>query len=156
VTDWPSVARAIHVLAVVHWIGGLYFVTFVVLPGLIERPAGERLDLFDAIERRFAGQARISTALAGLTGFYLLQAYDHWARLIDPRFWWLDAMLVLWALFTIMLFVAEPLFLHAWFDAFARRNPDKAFRIALAMHRVLSFVALATIVGAVAGAHGFF
>jgi len=156
VTDWPSLARALHVLAIVHWIGGLYFVTFVILPALLERAPSERLGLFDALERRFAAQARISTALAGFTGFYLLDAFGHWTKLLDPRFWWLDAMIALWALFKVMLYIAEPLFLHALFDSYARRNPDRAFRVALAMHRVLSFAALATIVGAVGGAHGLF
>ena len=40
-------------------------------------------------------------------------------------------MLALWTLFTIMLFVAEPLFLHGWFDRYAERDPDAAFRLAL-------------------------
>ena len=33
-TDLAALARALHVAAVVHWIGGLTFVTFVVLPTL--------------------------------------------------------------------------------------------------------------------------
>ncbi len=154
--DWLTVARAVHVVAIVHWIGGLLFVTLVVLPSLLETEAPRRLTLFDALERRFATQARVSTLVAGLSGFYMLYSYELWGRVADPRFWWLDAMIGLWAVFTTMLFVAEPLFLHAWFDARARRDPDGAFRVVLRGHRVLSLVAVVTVLGAVGGAHGLF
>jgi uncharacterized membrane protein len=154
--DWLTVARAVHVVAIVHWIGGLLFVTLVILPSLLETEAPRRLTLFDALERRFATQARVSTLLVGLSGFYMLYSYGFWGRIADPRFWWLDAMIGLWAIFTIMLFVAEPLFLHAWFDARARLDPDGAFRVVLRGHRVLSLVAIVTVLGAVGGAHGLF
>lgn len=154
--DWPAAARAVHVLSVVHWIGGLAFVTFVILPSMREFDADRRLAVFDALERRFAWQARISVLLAGVSGFYLFDVFDHWDRIADPSFWWLHAMIALWAIFMVMLFVAEPLFLHAWFDARARRDADGAFRIALRGHRVLSTLALITVAGAVGGAHGLF
>jgi uncharacterized membrane protein len=154
--DGLAVARAVHVVAVVHWIGGLLFVTLVILPSLLETEAPRRLAVFDALERRFATQARLSTLAVGLSGLYMLYAYEHWGWIADPRFWWLDAMIGLWAIFTIMLFVAEPLFLHAWFDARAQRDPDGAFRVALRGHRVLSLAAVVTVLGAVGGAHGLF
>ena len=154
--DWLTVARAVHVVAIVHWIGGLLFVTLVILPSLLETEARQRLTLFDALERRFATQARVSTLLVGLSGFYMLYSYEVWRRIADPRYWWLDAMIGLWTIFSIMLFVAEPLFLHAWFDARARRDPDGAFRVALRGHRVLSLIAVVTVLGAVGGAHGLF
>lgn len=148
--------RIIHVLAVVHWIGGLLFVTFVLLPSLSEFEPARRLPLFDALERRFARQARVSTLLAGISGFYMLHAYDHWSRVLGPRFWWFGAMIALCALLVVMLFIAEPLVLHSRFSAAAKRNPDRAFRIALRGHRLLSLVALITVLGAVGGAHGLF
>jgi uncharacterized membrane protein len=150
------IVRAVHVLSVLHWIGGLVFVTLVVLPSLCDAEASTRLVQFDALEHRFAGQARLSTLLAGASGFYLFYELGHWEHLAEPRFWWLHAMIALWAIFMVMLFVAEPLFLHAWFDRRARRDPDGAFRIALRGHRVLSAVAVLTTLGAVAGAHGLF
>ena len=129
--DWLAVARAVHVVAIVHWIGGLLFFTLVILPSLLETEAPRRLALFDALERRFATQARVSTLLAGLSGLYMLYAYEYLGRIAEPHYWWLDAMIGLWAIFTIVLFVVEPLFLHAWFDARAQRDPDGAFRVAL-------------------------
>jgi uncharacterized membrane protein len=37
--DWGIVARIVHMLAVVVWIGGVWFVTLVVLPALREKPS---------------------------------------------------------------------------------------------------------------------
>ncbi|MGB8400036.1 hypothetical protein [Bradyrhizobium sp.] len=142
-------------MAIVHWIGGLLFVTLVILPSLLETEASRRLALFDALERRFATQAR-TTLLVGVSGFYMLYTYEHWGRIADPRFWWLDAMFGLWTIFAIMLFVAEPLFLHAWFDARAQRDPDGTFRLALCGHLVVSLLAVVTVPGAVGGTHGLF
>jgi putative copper export protein len=68
-----TIARTIHVIAVVLWIGGVGFVTTVLLPAVrrMKSPA-ERLAFFDGIERRFAWQARMTTLLAGLSGLYIL------------------------------------------------------------------------------------
>ena len=107
-------------------------------------------------ERRFATQARVSTLLVGLSGFYMLYAYGHLGRIADPCFWWLDAMIGLWAIFTIMLFVLEPLFLHTWFDERAQRDPDGAFRVASRGHRILCLLAVVTVLSAVGGTHGLF
>ena len=47
-----AVARALHVLAIVLWIGGVAFVTAVLLPAVRRQvPAPQRLALFDRIER---------------------------------------------------------------------------------------------------------
>src|SRR5262249_55701785 len=35
----------------------------------------KRMQLFDQIEQRFAWQARVSTAIVGLTGFYMLYRF---------------------------------------------------------------------------------
>ena len=68
--DQLAIARALHVLTVLLWIGGVGFVTTVLLPAVrgLKTPA-ERVVSFDAFERRFAWQTRATTLLAGLTGF---------------------------------------------------------------------------------------
>ncbi|MCB1540612.1 MAG: hypothetical protein KDJ25_07110 [Rhodoblastus sp.] len=153
--DWIALARALHVAAVVHWIGGLMFVTFVVLPGLGDLPAEQRAAGFAAVERRFARQARLSVAIAGATGFFMMQTLGLWSALADPHMWRLAAMLALWTIFAFMLFVAEPLFLHALFDRRAAVDPVGTHRLLLRMHRVLTVLSLVTVIGAVAGVHGF-
>ena len=154
--DKLAIARALHVLAVVLWIGGVGFVTTVLLPAVrrLKTPA-ERVAFFDAIERRFAWQARATTLLAGLTGFYMTTRLDLWSRFHSAAYWWMHAMIAVWLLFTLMLFVAEPLVLHRWFQKRAMSDPGGTFALIERMHRVLFALSLITVLGAVAGSHGW-
>ncbi len=153
--DSLTIARALHVLAIVHWIGGVSMVTLVILPGLSRGvPASARLGIFEAIEGRFAKQARISTLVAGLTGLYMTYRLDAWDRFADLKFWWMDAMVAIWAIFTVMLFIAEPLFFHRVFREQAAKDPDGTFRRTARLHIVLLTLSLITVAGAVLGAHG--
>lgn len=152
--DDISFARALHVLAIIHWIGGVTMVTLVLLPSLIQSvPATDRLALFERIEGRFGKQARISTLLAGATGFYMTERLDAWARFADPSLWWMHAMLATWVIFTFVLFIAEPLFLHRWFRDRAIREPDSTFRLIWRAHIFLLSLSLIAIGGAVLGSH---
>ena len=150
-------ARMVHVLGVVLWIGGVAMVTTVILPSVrrLKSPQ-EQLALFEQIEGRFARQARIVTLLTGLTGFYLLHALDGWSRFALPSFWWVHAMVLIWVLFTLMLFVLEPLFLRRWFMEQAARQPARVMTWIHRMHWVLLMLSLLTIAGAVAGSHGWY
>jgi len=154
--DDPTIARALHVAAVVHWIGGVWFVTFVILPAVRRfTEASRRIAFFEEVEGRFAFQARISTVLAGLSGFWLTWRMEAFDRFLDPgRFWFMHAMVALWAVFTLVLFVLEPLVLHRWFSARAARDPEGTMAIVLRLHRILSGAAVVTVIGAVLGAHG--
>lgn len=148
-------ARALHVLGVVLWIGGVAFVTTVLLPSIRQRIApAERVAFFELIENRFATQAKVSTLLVGVSGFYMAHTWNLWARFHLPQFWWMHAMVAVWAIFTVVLFVAEPLFLHRWFLQAAARDPEGTFRRIERMHRMLLTVSLITVLGAVAGSHG--
>ena len=100
--------------------------------------------------------ARWTTVLAGLSGFYLTAALDLWHRFAEPRYWWMSAMVAIWGLFTLLLFVLEPLVLHRWFAARARLDPRGTLQLVLRLHRVLLVLSLITIAGAVAGSHGVF
>lgn len=153
--DDVTLARAIHVLAVVHWIGGVSLVTLVLIPAARRIAETERrLALFDAVEERFARQARISVPIAGLSGLYMTARMDAWDRFADPAFWWMDAMFLLWAVFMAALFVVEPFFLHRRFQARARAAPDAAFALLGRAHRIALALSAVTILGAVLGAHG--
>jgi uncharacterized membrane protein len=149
-------ARALHVLAIVHWIGGVGFVTLVVLPYALSRSSAEEgLALFDAVERRFAWQVRLSIPIAGAAGLWLTYRMDLWERFHDRHFWWMSAMLGLWLVFMTLVFVIEPLF-NDRLETMAARNPSTALRRLASLHRILLVVAALTILGAVAGAHGLF
>lgn len=155
--DDLTIARALHVLAIVHWIGGVSIVTLVLIPGLIKsvRPA-ERLAIFEMVEGRFAIQARISTLVAGASGFWMTYRLDAWDRFADPLFWWMHAMVVLWAIFTFLLFVAEPLFLHRLFRNRFQNEPEGTFSLVLRLHVLLLTLSAATVAAGVLGAHGAF
>jgi len=152
--DDVNLARALHVIGVVLWIGGVGFVTTVLLPAVrrIKGPL-ERVAFFQEIEERFAWQARGTTLLVGLTGFYLVHAWDLWSRFSELPFWWMHAMVSVWAIFTVMLFIAEPLFLHRWFLARAAVKPEETFVFIQRMHWLLLAFSLITIIGAAAGSH---
>ena len=64
-------------------------------------------------------------------------------------------MTFIWAIFTIVLYVLEPLILHKWFKEQAVKDSDKAFRWLHRMHRILLTLSLLAIFGAVSGSHGF-
>jgi uncharacterized membrane protein len=153
--DDLALARSVHVIAVLFWIGGVGFVTWVVMPALraSEAPA-DRLFRFHQIESRFAWQARIWVALAGLSGLWLIYRADMWARFAQPHFWWMHLMLALWLVFALMLFVLEPLVLHR---RMARSiTPQADFVRMMRLHQVLSLLGVATVFGAVGGSHGLF
>jgi len=154
--DDIAIARALHVLSVVLWIGGVGFVTTALLPAMRRLKAPEeRLRLFEAAEGRFSLQARVTTLLAGITGLYMVVRLDLWQRFLDIAFWWMHAMVFLWLLFTAVLFVAEPLFLHRWLHDRARVAPETAFHLIERLHQILLILSLLTVFGAVAGSHGF-
>jgi peptidoglycan biosynthesis protein MviN/MurJ (putative lipid II flippase) len=64
-------------------------------------------------------------------------------------------MILVWAIFTLMLFVLEPLVLHRLFRARAARDPDGTFTFIQSMHWVLLLLSLIAVAGAVAGSHGW-
>ena len=67
----------VHVIAVVHWIGCVGFVTVVILPAVAKlSDASRRITVFEEIEARFSFQSKISVPLAGLTGFYMTHRFQ--------------------------------------------------------------------------------
>lgn len=70
-------ARALHVLGVVIWIGGVGMATMVVLPAVRRGDFGQNwLAAFQAIERCFVWQARTTVIVVGLTGLYMTARLD--------------------------------------------------------------------------------
>ncbi|MEE8496140.1 MAG: hypothetical protein V3S21_06630 [Xanthomonadales bacterium] len=150
-----GLARALHVVGVVVWIGGVAFITTTLIPALRKMAdADKRLALFEQLEGKFAFQARIITLVTGLTGFYMLEYMQAWERYQQMRFWWLHLMTLIWLVFTLVLFVLEPLVLHRRFKMMAIQNSDRAFTLLHRMHKFLLALSLIAVFGAVAGVHG--
>lgn len=153
--DDLALARSVHVIAVLFWVGGVGFVTWVVMPTLKATEAPEdRLRRFQQLEARFALQARLWVVLAGASGLWLVMRADLWSRFLDVRFWWMHLMVGLWTIFALMLFVIEPLHLHrSLADA---TSPEADFLRMMRLHQLLLAVSIITIFGAVGGSHGLF
>ncbi len=153
--DDLTFARALHILGVVVWVGGLYFVTFVVLPAArsLLSAGGEGIAQFEEAEKRFTKHARISVLLTGFSGFYMLYVLDAWERYLHAETWAVHAMTVLWLVFFLVLFVAEPLFLHRWFMRKAAADPSGMLRRATTFHRLMIVLSLFTVAVAMFGAH---
>ena len=159
--DWGIVARAVHILAIVAWIGGVWLVTTVLLPGMRRHSPDRWIDEFEAVERRFAPQVRVAVLLVLLSGLYMTDAYALWDRFAQARFWWMHLMVGAWAVFALLLFVIEPLLARrarrgARPGAVPHIDPGVTLSQMLWMHRVLLGLALAAIFAAVGGAHGLF
>ena len=56
----------------------------------------ERVSFFERIERNFAWQARGTTLLVGVSGFYITAGWDLWSRFESPGYWWMHAMVFIW------------------------------------------------------------
>ena len=151
-----TLARALHVLAVVLWIGGVAFVTTILIPSLKQIPdINDRLALFEKLESKFAIQARVTTVITFMSGLYLIDLMDIWGRFLLFEFWWMHSMVLVWLLFTLVLFVFEPCFLHAWFRKQALIDSKKTFQRLHLMHIVLLSISIITVLGAMLGAHGY-
>jgi uncharacterized membrane protein len=188
VIDWGAFARAIHVLAVVVWIGGVWLVTTVLLPLMREKPA-ERwlvhfradcaarkrpsslfcehlhvadedsqprsaLGEFEAIEQRFAPQARTTVVLTLLSGLYMLSHYHLWNRFARVEFWWMHLMVGVWLVFATLLFVLEPIVSRRVFNRRHAESAESSFTLVLWFHRVMLALSLLAIFAAVGGGHG--
>lgn len=152
-----TLARVIHILAVILWIGGVAMVTTVIIPAVKKlKSKEEQIKTFEEIEGRFALQAKITTFITGITGFYMMYELDAWERYFDYRFWWIHAMTFIWVIFTLILFVLEPFVLHKLFKKYADKNPSRTFSIMHKAHWILLLLSLLTTAGAVAGSHGLF
>ena len=152
--DWGIVARAVHVVAVVVWIGGVWLVTFVLLPAMKERRSETWVEEFARIERRFGPQARASVLLVGLSGLYMLYGYHLWSRFEYARYWWMHLMVGVWLLFALLLFLIEPLASRLSIRARAEADPHITLERALRLHRALATLSLIAVFAAVCGAHG--
>lgn len=149
-----AIARAIHVLAVVVWIGGLSLVTTVVLPLVRRSPPAEQWALLRAVERRFVWQARTAVVLVGASGFYMAWKLDLWDRFRQPEFWWMHMMVLLWLVFAAVLFVAEPLGLDRWLQQRERTGAGSGIGLLHRLHWVLLGLSAVTVFVAVLGSYG--
>ncbi len=150
-----AIARAVHVLAVVVWIGGVAMVTTVILPFARHLdPPGKGLALLEAVKRRFVWQARIANVLVAASGVYMVYRLDLWDRFGTIEFWWMHAMVLLWLIFGLILFVGEPLVARSRKALDVQAAPRGGLVGMHWLHWTLLAVSAVTVLAAVAGSQG--
>lgn len=152
---WFVIARVLHVVAVVVWIGGIGAVTTVVFPAMRRIDSDERrVWLFDQVEDHFRPQAQISWLVVGITGFYMVAYLGAWERFGQGHYWWMSAMVALWVLFGLMLFIIEPFVFGPKIRQRLLTEPKAALARIETMHWVLLILSLFVIGVVVAGIYG--
>jgi uncharacterized membrane protein len=151
-----ALARAIHVLCLMHWLGGVAAVTTIVLPRARRIPDPvQALASFEAFERPFTIQVRISILLAGASGAYMVWRLNAWDLLQSPRAsWWIHLMIAVWLMFALMVYVLEPLLIHCAFHDFAVRYKHRAFTLAIRLHAIALMISAVALAAGILGAHG--
>jgi uncharacterized membrane protein len=152
-----TIARAIHILSIVIWMGGVAFVTIVLIPAIrYSSFKGDELDIFNIIENRFAHIARALVLLAGLSGFYMVHQLDAWSRFWEIRYFWMHAMVLIWFIFVLALFLIEPFFIKDHGRIVKDGHNFVNLRKTQLVHSIILTLSLFTIFISVLGAHGFF
>lgn len=82
-----TIARAIHVVSIVIWIGGVSFVTLVMLPAIKSQYGfSQQESIFHLIENRFAKIAKWMVLIAGISGFFMVDQLNAWGRFTQKQF----------------------------------------------------------------------
>ncbi len=151
-----TIARAIHILSIVIWIGGVGFVTTVLIP-TIRRSAHEKqqLSIFHSIENRFSFIAKFAVLLAGLSGFYMIYILNAWDRFLKIQYFWMHAMVLLWLMFAFALFIIEPFLFKNHGRIVKDYDSIINLRKTEIVHWIIFALSLTTIFVSVLGAHGF-
>jgi len=148
-----TITRAIHVVSIVIWIGGVSFVTMVMLPAIKSQYGfSQQESIFHLIENRFAKIAKWMVLIAGISGFYMVDQLSAWGRFTQKQFFWMHAMVLVWLMFTLALFVVEPILKKR--HGKHSQNPKRTLQVTLRLHILLLTVSLVTVFISVLGAHG--
>lgn len=143
-----AIMHIIHILTVILWIGGLGFITILILPMIIKMPdALEKALLFQRIEHRFAPMARYFVALVGISGFVMFFMLGLTDDLFTPPGKFLIFMIAIWFFWVIMLFGLEPLIVKKMIDRMAAGGEKLEIEAVFArmnkLHWVLLILSLA-------------
>jgi uncharacterized membrane protein len=69
-----AIARSVHLLAAVVWVGGMFFAWFALRPAASELEASTRVRLWSEVLRRFFAWVWVSVVAVVLSGYWLLFA----------------------------------------------------------------------------------
>ena len=152
--------HVIHVAAVILWIGGLGFITIVMLPMVIKMPdALQKVLLFGRIEHKFAPLARVYNAVTGITGFIMMFSMGWQKMLLTREGHTLLFMLAVWVFWFVMLFGLEPLIIRKMLDKLAKSGEkteiETIFTRMNKLHVILLILSLLASAAGIMFAHGY-
>lgn len=150
----------IHLLTVIVWIGGLAFITILLLPMVIRmQDALQKVLLFQRIEHRFAPMARVFNLVVGITGVAMVKLAGWQGLYFTRQGLPLLFMTVVWVLWFVMLFGLEPLIVRKMLDKMAKGGGKLEIETIFArlnrMHIILLIISLAASGAGVIFAHNY-
>lgn len=152
----------IHILTVILWIGGLGFITILILPMVVKMPdALQKVLLFQRIEHRFAPIARYYTVIVGVTGFSMFFILDLTSIVFTKEGMFLLLMIAIWVFWVVMLFGLEPLIVKRILDNLSQQKGkdleiEDLFNRMNILHFVLLFLSLTAATSGIIFAHSHF
>lgn len=155
------IMHIIHLLTVILWIGGLAFVTTMVLPMAIKDPDPLRKVLtFQRIEHRFAPTAKWYNLITGASGFVMIFQMGWHKVLFTRQGIPLTFMVLVWVFWFVMLFGLEPIVIKKMLERMAKSGEKMEIETVFArmnrMHWMMLIVSLAASAAGVLTAHGPF
>lgn len=101
--DYLTTVGIIHLLGVILWVGVLAIFSVQVYEVGRRRNSGNK-----TYSGKNAATSLPAVVFTGSTGFYFLQQWEIWDRIIAMEFWWVHSMLVAWILLLVVVFFLEP------------------------------------------------
>ncbi len=156
-----SLMHFLHLVFVILWIGGLGFITIVVLPMIVRmQDPLQKVLFFQRMEHKFAPMAKVYNAIVGITGFVMLYMSGWQSLMFTKQGLSLLFMVAVWVFWAIMLFGLEPLIVRKMIDNLAKSGEkmeiETIFNRMNRLHWVLLIVSLLASISGVAFGHGYF
>ena len=155
-----TLIHIIHLITVIIWIGGLSFITIIVIPMLIswDDPLQKALT-FQSIEHRFAPVARVYNVITGVTGFVMVYLTGWHKLYLTSKGLPLLIMTLIWLVWFVMLFGLEPLIVKKMLDRMVKSGVKMEIEAVFARMNIMHWVLLIlSLIGSTAGiifAHGY-
>jgi len=149
----------VHLLAVILWIGGLAFVTAIVLPMAIKTPdALQKVLTFQRVEHRFAPLAKWFNIITGISGFVMVWLMGWHELYFTKAGLALTFMTAVWVFWFVMLVGLEPIIIRKMLEKMARESEkmdiDGIFRKVKTLHWLMVAISLAAVAAGAFFAHG--